>query len=685
MYSNKPFMKKPLHILFILLLLFPSVGVFSQSDSINVFVRANVQSDRIQLRWAVNSPEAWRYTNVNGFKVERYTVLRNGSALLQPELSTFNSITVKPRPLAEWEYIAQSDHYAAIIAQALYGSDFEVSGGQRDVGSIIALSQEQEQRYAMSMLAAELSYPAALFAGWGFEDTTAVKGEKYLYRIIPVSPDKKKIVEYAGVYAGMDDAQELPRPAELDAVWGDHNVLLTWNYRLLENYYAAYRVERSEDGKSFSPLHETPLTNITGTDRMYYSDSIANGKTYYYRLRGQNAFGDLSAYSDTLQGKGKAMLRYSPFITRAVPDKSGNVSVEWEFDERGNSDIQGFELRRGESDKGRFETVVSGIAPEERKTVFESPLSENYLIIAAIPKDSVGEPALSFPHFLQMEDSVPPAVPQGLAGSVDTLGIVRLTWQANTESDIYGYRVYRAQNSEEELIPLNDIAVRNSEFTDTVQIKNLNSKVYYAVTSLDRRYNQSALSERVELAKPDLIPPSPPLITKAAATGSGVRIDWVSGRNENIGNYRIVRDNEILAANISSDSLSYTDMAAVGGQVYSYEVIAVNKSGLPSEPSPAMPVKAKEKSDGAGKITSFKAVKGENGVVLRWETDIEKARSVSLYRKEGEQPFMLLSELDSRASEFTDTALQSGIAFEYLLVIKSPTGIPVNATVKINY
>jgi hypothetical protein len=91
-----------------------------------------------------------------------------------------------------------------------------------------------------------------------------------------------------------------------------------------------------------------------------------------------------------------------------------------------------------------------------------------------------------------MEDSIPPLIPQGLEGYVDTLGTVRLKWMANTDADLLGYRIYRGQTEGEELIPLTDVAVKTNEYLDSVNLYNLNTKVYYAVAALDKRVRRSS-------------------------------------------------------------------------------------------------------------------------------------------------------------------------------------------------
>jgi fibronectin type 3 domain-containing protein len=325
---------------------------------------------------------------------------------------------------------------------------------------------------------------------------------------------------------------------------------------------------------------------------------------------------------------------------------------------------------------------VTGIAPASRTAIYEKPLPENYLVIAAIPK--AGEETLSFPFLLQMEDSIPPAVPQGLEGVVDTTGIVRLKWAANSDSDLLGYRIYRGQTQGEELIPLTDMAVRRNQFSDSVNIYNLNAKVYYAVTALDRRYNQSALSAVLELEKPDVVKPSPPFITKCEATDRGILLEWVSGK-EPLSAFHIFRMEDgkraLIKAISQPEITTYLDSTAVGGTGYSYDVVALNRSSLGSDPSPAISVRAKER-DAEMKIKRFRSERTAKGVVLKWEHAIPDVRSISIYRKDGEAPFSLWREAESWEQEATDTAAKRNTAYEYLIVIKNRNGRPVSAQTK---
>jgi len=671
-------------IIFVLMILV-STTVIQAQDTVAVVVKSNVQKNVIQLRWAATSSSAWFYTNNNGVIVERYTVVRNGEVLDQPEKTVLTPTPLKPRELNDWQQIAVEDDYAAIIAQALYGESFEVSGGKKGIAEIIALSQEQEQRYAMSLYAADLSYKAALFAGWGFEDKSVVAGERYLYRVTPVDNGTRKHIEMGSVYTSLDDYSELPKPVELDAIFGNASVMLTWNFALLENYYNTYFVERSEDGKTFQRLNKTPISNITGGERMFRIDSISNNKTYHYRVIGLTAFGDESPYSDTVHGQGKDILIYVPHIISAIPDDNWVFDVLWDFDERGNELLQAFELQRSDTDKGDFVPIISDIEPAKRNISYKNPEPENYLRIVAIPKD--GEPTYSFPFLLQIPDSIPPEIPKGLEGYVDTFGVVQLKWNANTDNDILGYRIFRAQTAGEELVPLTDIAVLDTVFVDSVNVRNLNPKVYYAVSALDKRYNQSKMCAVVEITKPVLIKPTPPYISKFEATETGINLEWLTGEDESLTSYIIYRgknqaDSVLIEIN-NAETKTYTDTSVIGETLYRYAIVAKNSGNLQSDPSPEITVRAKHIGQDGAKIRRFTGKRTEKGIVLQWQHNIANIRSVSIYKKAQNEQFTAWQELNSSIREAIDTQVNANMQYEYLLIIKDQNGKPQNAQVKI--
>jgi uncharacterized protein len=651
---------------------------FSQ-DSLRVGVIANVKQGAIQLRWGVNTPIAWKQTNQYGFRLERYTVVRNDEVLATPEKIVLGEV-IKPQPLDNWKDLATKNNYAAIIAQAIYGKNFQLSGDDaKGVSKFIALAQELEQRYMVSMYAADLCYPAALLAGWGYEDKNVKQGERYLYRVTALTPEKVMRIAEGSAYKSLKEAQPLPQPQELTALFGDKSVMLTWNYGILKNTYISYYVEKSLDGKLFKRLTDLPLANMNGhegkpSNRMFYIDSLRNnGAVTYYRVVGVTSFSEEGPASDTVKGQGVNKLIYVPHITRAIPNLVGGVEVEWEFDERGNDFLKSFELQRCNNDKGPFVPVVSSILPSKRKITFDSLRVTNYFIISAIPKQ--GEPAISFPVLVQPADSIPPAIPTGLIGTVDTLGVVRLTWKKNTDKDLLGYQIYRAQTKGEELIPLTNVAIRENKFVDSIDVRNLNSKVYYAITAVDKRYNQSDKSTIAELQKPDLVPPSPPVISKYSVSSRGILLEWETGQEEAIVKlclYRQVKgsnENKLIQTFTDVNTRHYTDSLTEAGQSYAYKLIAVTASGLSSLPSPTVTVRSDARINLNGKITDFvaKVNKKSKRIEISWKHNAAHVKEFQLYKAEAGKPITLWRTIKGFEQQINDEDVKPSTQYDYII------------------
>jgi hypothetical protein len=107
------------------------------------------------------------------------------------------------------------------------------------------------------------------------------------------------------------------------------------------------------------------------------------------------------------------------------------------------------------------------------------------------------ESEISKPVSITPKDVFPPAVPAGL-NVVASIGSIELVWERNTDSDIRGYRVYRATESGE--------FQRLAEFTDAPAYSDrqieAGKKYRYAVSSMDETGNESKMSPAVEITAP---------------------------------------------------------------------------------------------------------------------------------------------------------------------------------------
>ena len=669
-------MKKLIYIT--LLICFYSSLMCSQ-ESASVQVVARSLPNKVMLRWAVDQPLEWKKANEYGFEVERALISRNDQAVLPIEKKYLNTAVIKPRPLEEWATLANQDQNVAILAQALFGSTFETTAPAAGVlGSIVAVNDELEQRFTFGLLAAEQSYQGALLAGWAIEDNSVLAGEEYVYTVKVATPDSTGMkIKKGTVYAGPGLYEELPKPIGLAGVFGDKNVMLSWNFNLLSNYYNRYFVERSTDGKTYVPLNGVPLFNATknvGQEKMslFYSDSIPNNTDYYYRVNGKTAFGETSPPSEPLMGKATESLKFDPRIYKKKIPADDKVILFWEFDEKGNDLISKFQLKRSNTNEGPYEVVIDDIPISSRQIEFNSLKRINYFVISAIGQNGVN--AESYPSMVQPVDSIPPAPPKNLVGKMDTTGLITIQWDKNIEPDLQGYRIFKSNNPNVEFSEVTAETFLMQKYTDTITSVNLNKKIYYKIQAEDQRYNRSLFSKILVIDKPDIIAPSPPVFKKYVVTEEGIRLNWIPSSSTDVAAHMLYRKNgnesetnwEEIAVLTSIKDTTFLDSDELIRGLYNYTMIAKDSASLESSPSRPISIKWKGQIPNEKELKFSGTVNRELRFInLTWRIKDFNISEYRLFKGSNEDGLKLYKTFDGNSKFYNDVALEINSNYIY--------------------
>jgi uncharacterized protein len=634
-------------------------------------VLPRVKKDKILLRWAPNDAIAWKKLNKYGYLLERYTVTRDNKTLETPEKVVLIAIA-KPDPLENWEKEVKSNENAAIIAQAIYGKGFAVTGNDK-IQAIINLSEEAEQRFTFALFTADKDFEIAKKAGLGYEDKTALKNEKYLYRVSSNIPETELSVKYGGVFVGLKEYEDLPKPMDFTAHFTDHSTMLSWNFKILSRSYGSYYVERSLDKINFERITKKPYTSMNqenaNNSRIFYADTISNDKQYSYRIQGISTFGELGPYSDVKTGKGKSILKYVPHLTLKDLKEDNSVTLTWDFPEEGNNDITGFELNRSNQDEDNYTAVVKNIPPKDRTVVYKKLDPTNYFTITALGKN--GGNTTSFAMLVQPIDSIPPAKPVGLKATIDSLGLVKITWDANKEKDLMGYRIYRGSNATEEFSQLTVSPSEPNSFMDKVVIKSLNSKVFYKIIAVDTRYNMSPFSEILTVKKPDVISPTAPIFTHFEAKDGSVFLEWVNSQSEDVASQLLYRkENEqkdwTLILEEKNKLEKYQDKNVKPDTTYRYALFAKDDSKLLSNPGPEIAVFV-PKSSNTPTIKGFFAQvnSATNTIDLSWNYTSKDLESFELYKATADQPLQLMQAVSPQTFSLADPTITINTTYKY--------------------
>lgn len=680
------------HSIFILLLLTWGVALQAQMQQpeypvkkASVSVIARSKGDSVWIRWAPDDPLLWQAGNKYGYRVERITVARDEKLLFgNNRITTLVADSVKPYRIVQIEPLIDKDQYAAIVGQAIYGDDFDVSASfEENPSALLQKAQELENRFSFALLSADQSPLAARVHGLWFTDTRVSMNEKYLYRVYPLIAPGVMEFDTAYTVIAVNDTASLPKPYDFHGSFGDKFVELVWNREYLQGFYTSYVVERSDDGgKSYQLTAETPYVQLNRetdieTEYMYRVDSLPmNGREYSFRIRGISPFGEYGPPSDTVTGMGIGKTEFTnPIITGHELLNETAVKIKWEVMEEYAAEIHGFEVSRAERSEGPFISLTPEAIPNSQYSYIDPlPLKSGFYRVAAI--DQAGEKHYSFPAMVLLPDSLPPATPGKITGTVDSTGVVVLSWDPNTENDLAGYRIYRSNYANEGFMQINNEQITDPEFYDTLSLRVLTKKVYYKIAAIDKHYNESELSNALIIERPDTIAPAPPSFYNYAVTDSSIVLFWHNSPSVDVTDHRVYRrgmgEKAWTRVNQPGDTTGFlNDLNISARSVYQYIVLAADQSGLESEPGQALEIRSSGNPKAMAVISKLTVQpdRQQNLIRITWETakGVDIAR-FALYRSVNNGAPVLYKTVAGTENFATDTGVKPGISYGYTVM-----------------
>ncbi|GJM63078.1 hypothetical protein [Persicobacter diffluens] len=639
-------------------------------------LKGKVNAHSIQLRWAPTDPVSWQLLNQYGYRLERSTTFRNGQLLGIPERKVVLE-QQKPAPLAAWEaaWLQDStDQNLPVAVQALYGESFYLEAGNgNQLAHFVNQQREQENRYAFALLAADQSIRVAELMGLYYEDQQIQQGERYLYSLIPLLPDSLEPVKAAYQLLFTEEVVELPQPFEARAAYLEGKVQVSWDWKSLEDFYTAYEVQRSDDGgKAYFDLTDTPFIQPAENHHsriMLFPDTLGTDEgTFYYRVRGRDAFGAAGPYSDPLKVEAYPVMSFTPEIAVWENEDNGSVEIAWKINPDEAYAVESLRLARAETDQGPFKILRGDLPVHDGSFRDIAPESSNYYKLAAV--DKAGRENWSYTQFIQPMDSIPPLPPVALTGKMDTTGLVQVQWAPNKEKDLFGYRVYRANEPNGTWVQATKREIFTTHFTDSLPVKVLNKKVYYKLLAVDKRGNPSDYSELLEINRPDVIPPSPPVMVKGASHTRGPAFYWQPSGSEDVATYQVYRkaasETErwewIASLEPVEDEQFFLDSTIYDFEPYYYLMIAIDDSGLESVPSRPVGVSRFEEKIKKG-VHDFKGKRNNEGALLEWKSPLGSDFKVDVYRGQGDEPIRFYKRISGK--EFLDAEVLDNKKYRY--------------------
>ncbi len=647
--------------------------------------------DSVVLRWAPSRSWAWLKLNIIGYKVERIDVSDKDN----PKREWLTSDAIKPFSLEKFKAgFTPSNTNAAIAAQCLYGKNFETNLRKGQAG-IVDRAGVSDTRYAFALQSSDFDANVATATALRFVDKKVKKGGAYFYRIVPAATATQGIIDTGTVLIINNPMATNPVPEIREALSFDRLAEFHWDRAGAENW-SGYYIERSEDGKLFKPLNKIPfitsrpdssllkndsskakLFAMLQTQHIYIDNLPQNYKNYFYRIRGINAFAELSPYSNPVTISGKDLT--PPVAVNILNPEfiSGKkIKVKWQK-EIIEKDCMGYYIARAKNINGPYETLNDKLLPTSNTDFIDNNAfehGESFYVVVAV--DTASNISTSVPAMGLVPDVTPPAAPAGLRGRIDSSGRVYLSWDKNKEEDLRGYKVYFANAADHVFIQISAEPDSLNSFVDSITLHTLSKDIWYKIAAVDFNNNHSAFSPAVKLRKPVTVRPTAPIATNVKVNRTGVEMDWIQSSSDDISNYKIYRQQEgnakkllaVYKPDTAKVSLHFTDTTVRANLIYNYTAEAVNEDSIHSPSSIAVQVKIHATPERPA-ITTLKAVYDKKGKAtkLNWTYTAGGDYFFILFRSLGSDPLERMRSFDKEVTQFDDYNLSPGKIYHYAI------------------
>lgn len=658
-----------------------------QPGKAEIILLARADKDSVVLRWAPSTPGGWVIANKIGYNIERAKIYtENPDEGVQ--FVKLNTEPLKPLSLEQWKSMASRDNiFSAIAAQAIYGKLFIPKAiDENNLNALKNAADELMNRYSFALFAADNDAVTAEAMGLRWIDRNVKEGESYVYRIYVAQTTNDYSFDTAYTFVDIKAADKIPAPVDLKFESGDGSIILKWKENPVIKF-SGYYIYRSENGRDYKKLNEMPLIIATPKDAAeeaqpsFIDTMTVNYKNYSYRIFGVTPFAELSQPAEIIAYSKDLTAPFPPVLEKPKQFTADEVSLSWKLEDE-TEDLKGFVVARSNNPLYNFELLTSTPLPKNVFTYTDkiSQQEEAYYSIGAV--DTAGNIAFSLPQMVILIDTMPPSIPKGLTGTIDTNGIVTLKWNLGPEWNLLGYRVLRANDPTHEFQQLTGEVFPDTVFVDSVGVNTLTRNVYYRIAAVNTRYQHSELSPILTLKRPDKIPPAESVFKNVFVTDTSVVLEWIPSTSEDVAFQKLCKrrqgeNNWKLVDSLSASKDSYTDYNVEKTIAYEYTIISVDSSGLLSPF--AFPVIGRPYDTGRrASVSKFIANYDDktSSVVLTWEyiNPPKENYWFVIYRGINNNELLELKSVDSTNRTYSDKEILKNRKYFYAISVMTTMG-----------
>ena len=398
--------------------------------------------------------------------------------------------------------------------------------------------------------------------GTSYTNTSYIEnGNTYYYKVRALDANGT-----AGAWSSVVSVtykQTLPAPTVTGGNDAQGRPTLTWNAVSGAAKYEVYRA-RSMNGDYIK------YSTVTGTS--YTNTSyLANGTTYYYKVRALGSDGSYGPYSTPVSVTYKAPFG-APLVTGSK-DSQGRPALKWDK----VTDAAKYEVYRARSKDGTYSLMSTQSATGYTNTSYLANGTTYYYKVRALKANGTAS-AYSSVVTITYGTVPTPAAPTMRSAKADSAGIT-VSW--DTAANAVTYNVYRTADAGSSWTQVAS-SVKGSSYKDTTVQKGVKYGYKVRGVAADGKtlgpMSPTGVTAKVTAASttPDYVK-----LTSARRVTGGIQLTWESAADAKTYNvYRKVDGASgwtLLASSVSGTT--YKDTSGKSGTTYAYTVRGVAADG----------------------------------------------------------------------------------------------------------
>jgi titin len=406
-----------------------------------------------------------------------------------------------------------------------------------------------------------------------------------------------------------------------------------------------YRVERSTDGVTFSPL-ATLGANAT----QYSNTGLAPGTIYHYRVLAYNG-PDVSSYGGPVSATTQPAPA-APSNLAATAVSSSRINLAWTDNATNET---GFWVERSTNGTSFSAIAIVG-ANSTSFAITNLPASTTYWFRV---RAWDGTNFSGYSNTAQATTQPPPAAPSGLTAAAASSSRINLAWTDNATGEA-GFKIERSTDG----VTFTQVATALANATTYANTGLAPGATYtYRVRAYDGP-NNSASSNTASATT--LAPPvAPTNLTATAVSSSRINLAWTDNA-VNEGGFKVERSTDGVSftqiATLGANTTTFAATGLNGGTAYTFRVRAydgtyntayTNTASATTQPTPAAPTNLTATAVSTSRIN------------LAWTDNSTNEGGFRLERSADGVNFLLLSTLAANLTSYSNTNLPASTAYTY--------------------